>query len=665
MNSNQNKKNKGLIIVILLIITGVASSSLLLPSVESKFSYDVNVFQSYDELFTFYESIASKQETFAYRLNDGMFRSTDVLVPPNVFTESSMDSYKSGKESDGFNSYSPTNVQVEGVDEPDIVKTDGTYIYTISADKLYIVQVYPPSNSKIISILSFDNYSVSNMFITEEYLILLGTPHYYPIYSYEEKLIDPVIAPYYYYEQSTKIIIYNLNDINNPIEIKSIEMDGYYFDARMIGDYVYVVSIQNNYNIYLLMKDNETRVIPTITINNETYMVPPTDIYYIDSPEIIETTTHIASIDLSNMEIIQKSFLLGSSQSLYVSSKNIYLASRHYAYQPFLRTALSLVENEQMMIIHKISVDGVTISYEGKGEVPGRILNQFSMDEYDGFFRIATTTGNNWEPNQQTSNNIYVLNENLEQVGEIEEIAPGEEIYSARFIGEKAYLVTFKKIDPFFTIDLSDPYNPKIIGKLKIPGYSDYLHPFDENHIIGIGKDTVETNGEDSWRDVDFAWYQGLKIALFDVSDFENPIELSKVIIGDRGTDSHALYDHKAFLFDVEKNLLVIPVSLYEIDEDIKIQHRNYTGSMYGEFTYQGAYVCDISIENGFQLKGKISHLSDEDMQKSGFYPLYEKTITRSLYIDDFLYTISQGMIKINDLISLNQEASIDFNLLN
>ena len=118
------------------------------------------------------------------------------------------------------------------------------------------------------------------------------------------------------------------------------------------------------------------------------------------------------------------------------------------------------------------------------------------MDEHNGFFRIATTIGQVW--NGDSSNNIYILDENLERVSEIEDIAPGEKIYSARFMGGKAYLVTFKKIDPFFTLDLSDPYYPKILGKLKIPGYSDYLHPFDENHIIGIGKDTVEPKESES-----------------------------------------------------------------------------------------------------------------------------------------------------------------------
>ena len=278
------------------------------------------------------------------------------------------------------------------------------------------------------------------------------------------------------------------------------------------------------------------------------------------------------------------------------------------------------------------------------------------MDEYNGFFRIATTV-HVWDSKMKSSNNIYILDTDLEHVSKIEGIAPGERIYSARFIGKKAYLVTFKKVDPFFTIDLSDPYNPKILGELKIPGYSDYLHPFDDNHIIGIGKDTVESYSSN------FAWYQGLKIALFDVSDFNNPREVSKVIIGDRGTDSPALHNHRAFLFDREKELLVIPLSLYEISDEIKEQHDGYTANICGKFTFQGAYVYKLSIENGFEYRGRVSHMDEEEFQENEQYwyrwssPSY---IHRSLYIGDILFTISDKMIKINNLEDLNEIKSVE-----
>ena len=231
-------------------------------------------------------------------------------------------------------------------------------------------------------------------------------------------------------------------------------------------------------------------------------------------------------------------------------------------------------------------------------------------------------------------------------------------------MGNRAYLVTFKKIDPFFTIDLSDPNNPKILGELKIPGYSDYLHPYDENHVIGIGKDTVEPQEEYRWTS-NFAWYQGLKIALFDVSDFDNPKVKSQVIIGDRGTDSPVLRDHKAFLFDREKGLFVIPVKLHEIADEIKEQNDGYAGSTYGKFTFQGAYVYKLSLDDGFEYRDRITHMDDDGIPDDDYwYWGYSSSsyISRSLYIEDVLYTISDKMVKMNSLDDLSEINSIELN---
>jgi inhibitor of cysteine peptidase len=346
---------------------------------------------------------------------------------------------------------------------------------------------------------------------------------------------------------------------------------------------------------------------------------------------------------------------------MYVSKNNIFLASVHYPYYDLLVRGedVSAEKAQETTILHKISIQTGGISYVAQGEVPGHILNQFSMDEYNGFFRIATTVGSNWWFTQsQTSNNVYILNDDLERVGQIENIAPGESIYAARFMGSRTYLVTFVQVDPLFTLDLSDPYNPKILGELKIPGYSNYLHPYDENHIIGIGKEVDETVAT-------FTAIQGLKIALFDVSDFENPKEIAKVVIGDRGTDSPALYDHKAFLFDREKELLVIPVSLYEITQEVKDRYVESQGRelLYGEFTFQGAYVYRLSLEEGFEFQGRITHQNEEQMQHPDDYYWYwglsNTDITRTLYIGDVLYTISDSMIKMNNLGDLREITSI------
>ncbi|MHA2394738.1 MAG: beta-propeller domain-containing protein, partial [Promethearchaeota archaeon] len=306
----------------------------------------------------------------------------------------------------------------------------------------------------------------------------------------------------------------------------------------------------------------------------------------------------------------------------------------------------------EVTLVYKIQVKKNDIEYVADGSVPGRVLNQFSMDEYDGYFRIATTQGYVSRSGGKTSNNIYVLNSTLGIIGTLEGLAPGEDLYSARFMSRKCYLVTFKKVDPLFVIDLSDPSEPKVLGKLKIPGYSDYLHPYDENTLIGIGKETIEA------EEGNFAWYQGVKISLFDVSDVENPKELDKFEIGDRGTDSPVLRNHKALLFSKSKNLLVIPVLEAKIDPD------RYAGDIppntHGEFVNQGAFVFKISKENGLRLRGLITHIEDpQEFLKSGYWFESDYSVERSLYIENILYTISQGMIKMNNLDDLSEVGKV------
>ncbi|HHY22973.1 MAG TPA: copper amine oxidase, partial [Clostridiaceae bacterium] len=310
------------------------------------------------------------------------------------------------------------------------------------------------------------------------------------------------------------------------------------------------------------------------------------------------------------------------------------------------------VINEENTMIYKFALGKGNVIYRSKGEVPGRILNQFSMDENGKFFRIATTTGQIWRDDEFTSkNNIYILNDVLDIKGKIEDIAPGEQIYSVRFMGDRAYMVTFRTVDPLFVIDLKDPEKPKILGALKIPGYSDYLHPYDENHIIGFGKDTVELKGQ--------AYYLGMKIALFDVTDVSNPIQKFTENIGDRGTESEILRNHKALLFSKEKGLMAFPVTVMEVKGKNKFMDNGFPE--YGQFSFQGAYVYNIDLVNGFTLKGRITHLSKDDYLRSGtgWYDS-DKNISRLLYIKDNLYTLSNSIIKANELENLEDRNQVN-----
>ena len=651
--AKDGNKIKGLFVLSILVIGIVFGAYYLSNNQDKTYTYEVKSFNSYDELSNFLQNNYQSYDNTQYYW-DSLGSTRNIISMPEADGSSS-------KASEGGSSdYSTTNVQVEGVDEPDMVKTDGTYLYVLADQVLYILRANPAVNATILSKIIFeDDEYITEFFINGNYLVVFGSSNNYPILyggiekdfiSTEEVRVDES------WSVSTSVIkIYDTSTKLSPELVKDIEIDGNYYDSRMIGKYVYVVSSEYSYNFFRYELDNYTLNIPEITIDNVSEKISYDSIYYIDSPEVVDTMTHIISINLDDLSVNEQSFLIGVSENMYMSKNNVYLVYTNYEY--FATSARDFGSYREYTIIHKIQVDQGEINYVNRNQVPGHVLNQFSMDEHNNYFRIATTVGSSWDENNPSRNNIHILDENLDNVSSIEGIAEGEQIYSARFMGDRAYLVTFKKIDPFFTIDLSDPFNPRVMGYLKIPGYSDYLHPYDENHIIGIGKDTVVAN------EGDFLWHQGVKVALFDVSDFENPVEVDNMIIGDRGTDSPALYDHKAFLFDKEKELLVIPISLYEINDEVKSQYDEIPPYEYGEFTFQGAYVLNLNLE-GFSYKGKITHISEEDkieQQKWWYWRESSSYISRSLYIDDVLYTISNKMVKMNDLDDLREINIVTF----
>lgn len=588
--------------------------------------------------------------------------------------------------------YSKTNVQVEGIDEADIVKTDGNYIYTATRNFITISKATPAKDAKLASKTELKNATPQEIFIDGDNLMVFGRKNY----PYKDtipmggngsssRIAMPEIYPYPYYRDVAFVNIYNISNREKPELKRNIEFDGIYLTSRKIGTDVYFVL--NNYPMfYPLEKDGqETKskcesAVPNYREGNDLKADSPmaslvrcVDINYI---EPIQTVQYASVIGISMSDYakdISKKVILGAGENVYASENYIYLAKTDYNYdyaamdKPVSSdpSGAKLIKNnnQETTGLFKFKIDKGDITFKNSGQVPGRILNQFSMDEFDGHLRIATTAGHVSRNNEaSSSNNIYILDSNLEKSGSIEDIAPGEQIYSARFMGKRGYLVTFKKVDPFFTLDLSDPKDPKLAGKLKIPGYSDYLHPYDDNHIIGIGKNTIESS-ESLKGTANFAWYQGLKMAMFDVTDIENPKEMFKVEIGDRGTDSPILSDHKALLFSKEKNILVIPVLEAKLTEAQKKD--NQEGNTYGEFSYQGAYVFNIDTEKGFNLQGRITHFTDfSAFKKSGYYfGQQDLSVRRSLYIGDTLYTVSDQKIFANDLGNLAKTGEVDFKL--
>ncbi len=564
--------------------------------------------------------------------------------------------------------YSATNVQVEGVDEGDQVKTDGQYIYQINNSLVQIIKAVPADQMQLVNTLRFNdqNFTPVDLYINGDYMIVIGNTYIdQPAYPSDQSNLRkmPAYMPPYYQRNTSlcRAIVYNIKDKQNISQIRRLVLEGNYLASRLVDAKFYLLS--NCYLDYYSIQ-NSTSDADVTPICKDTMKADRFDAQDIKNiryfPGYITANYLVAgSMDLQQME--QPATIntyLGGGENVYASTEHLYVALSQYNYngdliQPYQKS-VSAASAQSNTKIFKFSLQDAKLQYEGEGKVPGTIINQFSMDEYNDHFRIATTYGDTWREDEYTSqNNVYILDKNLAMTGKIENIAPGERIYSTRFMGDRAYMVTFKQVDPFFVLDLSNPAQPQILGKLKIPGYSDYLHPYDANHIIGFGKETVEVSG---FNGQSTAFYQGLKIAIFDVTDVSQPVEMSKVVIGDRGSDSELLRNHKALLFSREKNLLALPVTVMTIDQKNK---KDSSGGIpeYGSFSFQGAYIYNIDLENGLQYKGRITHLNDEDYIKAGSYwSQTEKSISRILYIGDNLYTLSPAMIKSNQLDSLQEK---------
>src|SRR3989338_2608281 len=512
-------------------------------------------------------------------------------------------------------SYSNTNVQVQGIDESDFVKTDGKYIYALSHNSLVITEAYPIEEAKILFRKDLGSYNTQEMFIQGNALIIFGTtsmnfPYPEPVplggqtTAQSGKIVSPEYYPYpgYSYRQFTTIQLWDISDRENPALERSVDFEGTFMAARLIGNYAYfVVNSYPNYyarpmaeigaesftdSMLPMFRDRKGMLANDTTATGFRPTAGCSDIGYLP-PIIPQGFVTIASVSMDDFgSEIQKETIVAGGENVYSSFNSLYLAEVKYDYVnvPVVSDIIGSISKEET-VVHRFALGNGKVEYSGNGKVPGHILNQFSMDEFEGNFRIATTIGEVLDSGKPSTNNVYVLDKDLNVAGRLEGLAPGEKIYSVRFMGKKAYVVTFKKVDPLFVIDLSSPEKPKVLGKLKIPGYSDYLHSFDENHIIGVGKDTIEAEEDlKQQRGLDFAWYQGVKLAVFDVSDVENPKELHKIVIGDRGTDSYALQDHKAFLYDRQKELLVLPIMLAEIPAEQKQNPQSWNPA-YGNFT--------------------------------------------------------------------------------
>lgn len=683
-----------------------SGSSLSLSGLELS-TQEVKKFTSSSELTEFLKEQSSASSEFGGEVEGRDFMSTTEIAMVKTFADVSNSAESIGSsETVAGKDYSSTNVQVEGVDEADFVKTDGDYIYILSQEKLVIIDASYGKESEIASAISILG-NPRDLFINEDRLVIFSQV-YNDVYKISEFDYKPTKSR----ESQTIAYVYDVSDRDDPKLIKDYSVSGNYFQSRMVGDYIYFIS---NENIYYYGGP-----IPFPSARQNGILINKPEVFYFDNPETNYNYYTVGAFNIfeDREKFNSKTFLLGYSNTMYMSENNIYIgyqknyASSYYQYQKvdmFFKVVVAMlpeniqydiseieqdleqgsmksyrgawdkislvlenmynymdedeknelvkeisdvvsdyeakVEDERSRtVIHKLSIVRDEVNYVARGEVRGTLLNQFSLDEKDNNLRVATTSSYyTRELGHQTYSNVVVLDKTMEVIGEVKKIAPDERIYSTRFMGDKLYMVTFKQIDPLFTIDLSDPTNPEIIGQLKVPGFSSYLHPYDENHLIGLGKDTYLTeNGGVRTK--------GIKLTLFDVSDFENPNEVDTIIIGDEGSSSIALDEHKAFLFNKEKNLLVIPVR--EVFEKYETDKNGY----FRNKVWNGAYVFTIT-SNGFDVRGKVSHNEKDDEYNYWSSPF---NVKRSLFIGDNLFTFSDSLVKVNDLGTVKEINSIE-----
>ncbi|WP_318509003.1 beta-propeller domain-containing protein [Bacillus sp. T3] len=373
-------------------------------------------------------------------------------------------------DSSGKQDVSETNVQVEGVDEADLIKTDGQYIYQIGQNKVDIIQAAPVEAMKYTGKITFDNnFAPTQLFLYQNQLLVIGNT--INISSQTEKapagtVTDTMMAPAF---QATNAILYNVENPQKPEKIREIKLDGSYVSSRRIDGIVYLVT--NHFPSYWLLAENENvdirPMIKDTAVSTKEHPIDYNEIqYFPDSNEA--NFTIIAALNLEKpTEEASFTTYLGSGSQMYMSKKNLYFAVPKYLDQ-------SIVEKGEMIspdsTIYKFAINDTKVSFHSQAEIKGTILNQFSMDEHHGHFRLVTTKGYAWDEKQPSTNQLYIFDKNLKQVGEISNLGQGERIYSARFLGDRIYMVTFKETDPLFVIDASNPAQPKVLGELKIPG---------------------------------------------------------------------------------------------------------------------------------------------------------------------------------------------------
>lgn len=499
--------------------------------------------------------------------------------------------------------HSTTNVQVKEVDEADIVKTNGTYIYAVTGNTLRIINAYPADHAKIEATVKFSG-SPRSLYLTGDRLVVISEESASREFWKCEKIGCTDAS---WSRPTTHIFVYGISDPAHPELVRQLTIDGSLSDSRMIDSYLYFITTS------AAGTSSDANTFPQILDYAKGTQTP--NVYYFDRMDKEFSYTTIGSFNTATtVPVKAKTFLIGSAGTVYVSPTHLYIG-----------IATPTDDSGAVQTdIYAFTIENGKIAYAAQGTVNGALLNQYSLDESGGNLRLATTGIEGAGKYKGYFNTVYILDSSLKTIGSLKKIAPGQQISATRFVGNRLYLATDRGTDPLLVLDLSDPANIRVLGKLQLPGYAGYLHPYDESYMISIGKESND-------------W--GLRIALFNVTNVSAPAVVDTIELGSRGSDSEVLRDPKAFLFDKDRDLLVLPVHL--VGQSGTVAYKQYQPPE-DAGVWGGAYVFSVGPSQGFHLKGTVGHY---DSASGSYAP-----VKRSLYIEDILYTLSSDMVVMSDL---------------
>lgn len=572
----------------------------------------------------------------------------------------------------GASQTSTTNNQVAGVDEADFLKNDNQYLYVATEHQVQIIDAWPAAEARTVATIPFEDSTPSKLFLGNDRLLVYSKVGVANSYARECTYgFDCVPTGD---GSMTRISVFDISDRSAPRLTRTIDLSGSLIAARKIGDAVHTVVYdaplaerlqqltyappldKNCYDVtddadavvadYRLKIDAQAALIeqledadgPSLR-QGDTAIEPqfrastmPGEAFLtVLSTGIEQTGVHAESV------ISRPGFVYASDSGLYVSVPHDTTESGGAWY-----AGMGTYARASEIYKFAIGSDPSSTRFEASGVVKGTVLNQFAMDEWGGHLRVATTSGRTPDPDVHSTLTVLASRGGaLEQTGVVDDIAKTEDIRSVRFDGDRGFLVTFKKTDPLFAFDLANPSAPRLTGELKIPGFSTYMHFMDRTHLLAIGLEADEMG--------DFAFFNGIQLQIFDISNLQNPSLLHKTIIGTRGTTSEALTNHLGFNYFAPKDLLALPMTTCE---------GGGNGSYGGEMTFNGLLVYDVTTSAGFNKRGGIQHPVAAGVSCNNWWTQAGSTVKRSVIMDDFVYSVASDEIRVANVNALDAQVA-------